>query len=200
MLGDVLYANRDTNRVGEADWVDLVRRIAGQDQLALRELYARSHRLVFTLAMRMTHSRETAEELTLDVFEGVWLRASQYDAEMGTVLAWIMNQARSRAIDRLRLEKRKKRVNPYLDEPPLENAASDAGELSDAHEQRTRVRAALDTLTTSERRAIEAAFFGELTHAEVATCLREPLGTIKTRIRSGMAKLRRALAGGQQQP
>jgi RNA polymerase sigma-70 factor, ECF subfamily len=196
-LGDVLYGDRTKARATEADWVRLVHRMAAQDQEALRELYERSHRLVFTLIMRMTHSRETAEELTLDVFHEVWVRASQYRVEAGTVLAWIMNLARSRAIDRRRHEQRKKRVDPHAGAPALESTQKDAGELSDAEHQRYALHGALGTLTTDEREAIERTFFGELTHAEVATRLREPLGTIKTRIRSGLAKLRQALARGE---
>src|SRR5919205_4036198 len=87
--------------------------MAAGDQLALHALYERTHRVVFTLVMRITANRESAEELTLDVFHDVWRRASRYDAANGTVLGWIMNQARSRAIDRLRFDQRKKRVNPY---------------------------------------------------------------------------------------
>lgn len=199
-LGDVLYANRAERGVSEADWVRLVHRMASREQAALRELYERSHRLVFTLMMRLTHSRETAEELTLDVFHDLWARASQYRAETGTVLAWIMNQARSRAIDRLRFEGRQKRINPYPDHPSAEDAGNGVNESLDAHRQSSLLQGALRALTTQEREAIEIAFFGELTHVEVATRLHEPLGTIKTRIRSGLAKLRRALAPGAQQP
>jgi DNA-directed RNA polymerase specialized sigma24 family protein len=91
----------------EQDWAALVRAIAAGDQLALHALYERAHRIVFTLVMRLTANRETAEELTIDVFHDIWRRASDYDAASGTVLGWIMNQARSRAIDRLRFESRK---------------------------------------------------------------------------------------------
>ena len=107
-LGDVLYA-KSKAPVPEQDWATLVQSIAAGDQLALHALYERAHRLVFTLIMRITANRETAEELTIDVFHDVWRRASRYDAANGTVLGWIMNQARSRAIDRLRFESRKKR-------------------------------------------------------------------------------------------
>jgi len=195
-LGDVLYADNAQRGVSEADWVQLVQRMAAREQSALRELYGRSHRLVFTLMMRLTHSRETAEELTLDVFHDLWARASQYRAEAGTVLAWVMNQARSRAIDRLRFEGRQKRVNPYPDRLPPEDAGNGVNESLDARRQISLLQGALRSLTTQEREAIEIAFFGELTHAEVATRLHEPLGTVKTRIRSGLAKLRRALAPG----
>ena len=100
-LGDLLYANKGKARVSEKEWVRLVRSIAGGDQLALHELYTHTHRIVFTLIVRITRNRETAEELTLDVFHDVWRRAATYDPANGTVVGWIMNQARSRAIDRL---------------------------------------------------------------------------------------------------
>jgi RNA polymerase sigma-70 factor (ECF subfamily) len=174
----------------------LVQAITAGDQLALHELYERSHRLVFTLVMRITNSRESAEEVTLDVFHGVWRRACQYDAESGSVVAWIMSQARSRAIDRVRHEQRKKRVNPYGNDALAENAPSTAEELSHANEQRHLLQRALEGLARQEREAIETAFFCELTYAEAATRLNQPLGTVKTRIRSGLAKLRLALDNG----
>ena len=108
-LGDVLYA-RSKAPVPEQDWAALVQLIAAGDQLALQALYEMAHRLVFTLIMRITANRETAEELTIDVFHDIWRRASRYDPANGTVLGWIMNQARSRAIDRLRFESQKKRI------------------------------------------------------------------------------------------
>src|SRR5579885_2018204 len=101
-LGDVLYARPSKSPLLETDWVKLVHAIAGGDQRALFSLYERTHRLVFTLAVRITHSRETADELTVDVFHDVWRRAASYNPCGGPVLGWIMNQARSRAIDRLR--------------------------------------------------------------------------------------------------
>ena len=85
----------------EADWVALVQAVAAGHLPALHALYARTHRIVFTLTMRISNNRETAEELTLDVFHDVWRRASTYDPANGTVVGWIMDQARSRAIDRL---------------------------------------------------------------------------------------------------
>jgi DNA-binding NarL/FixJ family response regulator/DNA-directed RNA polymerase specialized sigma24 family protein len=101
-LGDVLYA-KSKAPVPEQDWKTLVQSIAAGDQLALYALYDRAHSHVFTLIMRITAHRETAEELTIDVFHDVWRLASRYDATNGTVLGWIMNQARSLTIDRLPL-------------------------------------------------------------------------------------------------
>jgi len=190
-LGDVLYAKSEAP-VAEQEWVMLVRSIAAGDQLALHALYERSHRVVFTLMMRITANRETAEELTIDVFHDVWRHASRYDAANGTVLGWMMNQARSRAIDRLRFDSRKKR-RQGSDRPPSE-IAPDPRDVIELREQTESLRAALATLTPNERQAIETTFFAGLTHAEAAARLKQPLGTIKTRIRSALRKLRDALS------
>jgi len=111
-LGAVLYASPSKTFVSEAEWVALVRSVAEGDQSALHALYERAHRAVFTFVMRITANGESAEEVTLDVFHAVWQHASRYQEADGTVLGWIMNQARSRALDRLRFEQRKKRVDP----------------------------------------------------------------------------------------
>lgn len=196
-LFDLLYADEAETVVPEKEWVALVQSIAAGDQHALYALYERTHRIVFTLIARITDNRETAEELTLDVFHDVWRRASTYDIAGGSVVGWIMNQARSRAIDRLRFEQRKKRVNPYTDDPLPATAASDPYEAVDLREQGRLLRNALTVLTPGERQAIEIAFFSQLTHAEVAARLNLALGTVKTRIRSGLRKLRQALAGAE---
>ncbi len=195
VLGDVLYAGKAKAHVSEKDWVRLVQSIAAGDQLALHSLYEQMHRIVFTLIMRITNNLETAEELTLDVFHDVWQRAANYDPANGSVVGWIMNQARSRAIDRLRFEHRKKRLNNYGDSPLTTNAANDPQQACYLKEQSHLLRNALEILTPEERQAIETAFFSELTYHEVATKLNQPLGTIKTRIRSGLGKLRQALGG-----
>jgi len=197
-LGDVLYA-KSTAAVAEQDWANLVQAIAAGDQLALHALYERAHRPVFTLIVRLTANRETAEELTVDVFHDVWRRASQYDAAAGTVLGWIMNQARSRAIDRLRFEGRKRRNNGGDVQPPADVAA-DPYDVLELREQGEALRAALAALTPDERQAIETTFFTGLSHAEAASRLNAPLGTIKTRIRSGLHKLRHALTAEAGEP
>src|SRR5258706_11797901 len=182
-LGDLLYADKSRTPVSEKDWIGLVQAIAAGDQLALHGLYERAHRVVFTLIMRITGSRETAEELTVDVFYDVWRRASRYDAGNGTVLGWIMNQARSRAIDRLRFEQRKKRMDPHASDPVLAlEPGVPAIETTDCHdalafkEQSRALRSALTRLTPGEREAVEAAFFSELTHTAVPARVIEPAG------------------------
>jgi len=197
-LGDVLYA-KSKAPVPEQDWATLVQSIAAGDQLALHALYERAHRIVFTLVLRITANRETAEELTIDVFHDVWRRASRYDAANGTVLGWIMNQARSRAIDRVRFENRKKRSHDG-DVQPVAEAAADPHDVLALRQQGESLRAALTALTPDERQAIETTFFAGLTHAEAAARLKQPLGTIKTRIRSGLHKLRHRLTAEAGKP
>ena len=192
-LGDLLYADQAKPPVSEKEWVALVQSIAGGDQRALHMLYERMHRVVFTLTMRITNNREAAEELTLDVFHDVWRRASLYDPAGGSVVGWIMNQARSRAIDRVRFEQRKKRVNQHAENPLPATVRNDPDELYALREQGQLLQDALKLLTPDERCAIETAFFSEMTYGEVAARLNQPLGTVKTRIRSGLGKLRQAL-------
>ena len=176
-------------------WTGLVRSMAAGDQMALHALYERTHRIVFTLIVRIVNSRETAEELTVDVFHEAWRRAATYDPAGGSVVGWIMNQARSRAIDRLRFEQRKKRVNTSPAAPPEPMPERGPDHTLDVSEQGRLLRDALAVLTPEERQAIETAYFSEMTYAEVATRLKEPLGTIKTRVRSGLGKLRQKLGG-----
>jgi RNA polymerase sigma-70 factor (ECF subfamily) len=194
-LGDVLYADKTVPRESEEIWAALVRSVAAGDQAALHGLYERAHRVVFTLIMRIAGNHATAEELTLDVFHDVWRRAAAYDPANGTVLGWIMNQARSRAIDRLRFEQRKKRVDTGAESALTEEVIDGPYETLELQQHGRVLREALQGLTPGEREAIETAYFGDLTHAETAARLNQPLGTIKTRIRTGLTKLRQALAG-----
>jgi RNA polymerase sigma-70 factor (ECF subfamily) len=194
-LGDILYADRTSAGPSEQEWVNLVRTIAAGDQLALHSLYEKTYRIVFTLILRITVNRETAEEVTIDVFHDVWRKASTYDPADGSVVGWIMNQARCRAIDRLRFDQRKKRVNGFPNTPLPTIDTVDPEEASVLEEQSRMLRSALERLTPEERKVIEVAFFSELTHQEVAAKLKQPLGTVKSRIRSGLGKLRQVLAG-----
>ncbi len=149
--------------------------------------------MVFTLVVRITANRESAEEVTLDVFHELWRKASAYDPANGSVAGWIMNQARSRAIDRLRFDQRKKRVNT---DPHSLGSTTDIVDPQQAYmfeEQSQLLRNALRVLTPDERNAIQTAFFCELTYEQTARELNQPLGTVKTRIRSGLVKLREAL-------
>ena len=192
-LGALLYNAGATGRVPEREWLALVESVAAGNQSALRTLYDRSHRIVFTLIMRIVDDRESAEELTLDVYHQIWRQASKYDVAAGPVIGWMMNLARSRAIDRVRFEGRKKRVEVHPD-APTQPAADPCSEDLELEQREQAVRKALMVLTAAERQVIETAFFSELTYAEVSKCLDQPQGTVKTRIRAGLTKLRIALA------
>lgn len=197
-LGDVLYGKSKV-RVPEQVWAKLVQSIAAGDEHALHALYEMAHRLVFTLIMRITANRQTAEELTIDVFHDIWRGASHYDPAKGTVLGWIMNQARSRAIDRLRFENRKKRTT--VDNLQVhDEAMADPDDVVALRERQAALRVALAALTPDERQAIELTFFAGHTHIEAAARLNQPLGTIKSRIRSALHKLRQALAAEGSNP
>ena len=181
-LGDILYADRSKFRVSEDEWLQLVRAVAGGDQRALHSLYEQTHRIVFTLIVRITMNRETAEEVTLNVFYDVWRKASTYDPANGSVVGWIMNQARSRAIDRLRFDQRRKRVNTY---PHSLRPTTDIVDPQQAYlfeEQSRLLRDALEVLTPAERNAIEAAFFSELTYEQTARKIADSIGSISTTI------------------
>ncbi len=189
VLGSVVYGRNSEPVVLETEWVELVSAIGRGDQVALRELYDRTSGPVFTVIFRILKDRQSAEEITLDVYHDVWRRASTYDPSPGSVLGWIMNQARSRAIDRHRWDRRKKRVDS------IPNAGGEElDESVSVFENHDALVSALSELSIDERRAIEAAYFQELTYAEVADRFGLPLGTIKTRIRAGLAKLRARLA------
>src|SRR2546428_8457691 len=146
-LGELLYADKAKVRASEKDWVGLVQAVAAGDQLALHSLYEQTYRIVFTLIVRIINNRETAEELTLDVFYDVWRRASTYDPADGSVVGWIMNQARSRAIDRFRFEHRKKRFTDYVDSTLTTTAAKDPQDACHLEEQNRLLRNALQVLT-----------------------------------------------------
>jgi RNA polymerase sigma-70 factor (ECF subfamily) len=192
-LGDVLYADKANSIVSEEDWTALVQSIASGDQRALLALYDRTHRIVFTLIVRITNDRETAQELTLDVFHGIWRGASTYDPANESVLGWIMNQARSRAMRRLQLEQDKKRIEHHPHHPVLSTAARDPAASSQFDHQGRLFRNALTLLTHDERQAIETAFFGDVTHAAATAQPNQHLATIKTHICSGLNKLRQVL-------
>lgn len=193
-LGELVRGQRGT-RPPEAEWVALLQSVGRRDEAAFHLLYERTHRMVFTLMLRMTSSRDLAEELTVDVYHDVWRRAAAYDAGTGTVLGWIVSQARSRAIDRMRHDARQKRGGGVVVES-LQQDTAVADAIPEPLEGKDRVRllrTALGVLTTDERQALETAYFAGMPYREVAERLQQPLGTVKTRIRTALAKLRDAL-------
>ncbi|HZF27910.1 MAG TPA: cupin domain-containing protein [Gammaproteobacteria bacterium] len=187
-LRDILRAGGVGSTASEHDWAVLVRCVAASDPRALDALYQRVCAPVFTLILRTVKDRVTAEELTLDVFRYVWLRASSYDAQNGSVIAWIMNAARSRASERAWLERSERHADPRAEDerPAAHGKAREAGD--DAQRERV-LRTALSVLTADERLTIETAFLSGIAYAETAA-VDEPHGAVKLRIRSALGKLK----------
>jgi RNA polymerase sigma-70 factor (ECF subfamily) len=174
---------------------DLVTRTACGDERALGALYDAAGPAVFGTALRILDDRAAAEEVVLDVFLQVWRQAERWDPARGTPLGWLLMLARTRAIDRRRSGAvQRARTMPLPDAvSEMPSAAPGPEDDSLAAERRRLVRAALDALPGEQRVAVELAWLRGLSHAEVAAALGAPLGTVKTRIRLGMARLREAL-------
>ena len=174
----------------------LIAALAGGDERAAAELFDRFAPMLMAVAFRVTRSRTDAEEVVLETLEQAWRQAQRYERSRGSLEAWLAVIARSRAFDRMRMDQRRaRRIVPIEDQPggalleaPDEgDSPTDAAEAADA---RRLVAKALAALPAAQREAVELAFYDGLSHSEVAEKLGEPLGTVKTRIRMGMLKLR----------
>ncbi len=164
---------------------------------ALEGLYDRYSSLVFSVAVRVLNDRQLAEDVTQEVFLRLWRRPGSYDPERSRFRSWLMSVTRNRSIDerrrvvrRLRLEEREDDAAP---DPPGPERFHDPQLEAELAEDRRAVREALTRLPPPQREVIELAYFGGLTQVEIAALTREPLGTVKTRIRLGIQKLRVAL-------
>ena len=175
----------------------LIMRVAAGDQLAMTSLYDTSSRVLYGLLLRILNEHTLAEEVLLDVYMQVWRQAASYDEVRGSPMAWMLTIARSRAIDRLR-SGRQELLRRDTFEGLEENARSeiDVEETAEIAEVQGRVRDALETLPAEQKEVIELAYYGGLSHSEIALHLEQPLGTVKTRIRSAMMKLRDILQPG----
>ncbi len=184
-----------TRQVHEQEWGPLIARTAQGDQAALATLYDRTSPQVYGFVLKILDNREAAEEVTLDVYTQVWRQAHTYDETRGTPGSWLMTLARTRAIDRFRSGAAERgRLNP-LDTVELMASEDNTPEQDMAGQERRRyVQQALALLTAEQRQAIALAYFYGLSQSEIADKLQLPLGTVKTRIRLGMIKLREALA------
>ena len=169
----------------------LIERIVARDEHAVADLYDRHCRLLFGLILRILRDRSESEEVLQEVFVLVWTRAETYNVSLGPPAAWLVRIARNRAIDRLRANSVRLRAVESAPEPaPVENPESQAS----VSEQQRAVARALDTLPPDQRVLIEQAYFLGLTQSELAERFKLPLGTVKTRIRTGMLALRGQLS------
>jgi len=181
-----------TNRT-QPQWSALVHRVAGGDETALAQLYDETSQLVCGLALRILGNRDAAEDVVIEVYAQAWRDAKSYEVGRGSPMSWLLTMTRSRAIDVLRARRRDQATDPiesaahvHADAPTPEDATADA-------ERHRFVRGALIRLAIEQREAIELAYFAGLSHSEIAMRLGQPLGTVKTRIRLGMTRLRELL-------
>jgi len=173
----------------------LLHRVANRDHDALGELYDQLVGLLFSTAMHILGDKRETEEVVQDVFVQIWTRAGTYDMALGTPTHWTLGITRNRCIDFIRSRQRRSRL--------LNEAIEEAGNsvhtsaFSASHElgaeELAAVRGAIRALPEDQQQAIAMAFFGGMTHIEIAKALKEPLGTVKARIRRGMLKLRESL-------
>ena len=179
-----VHAEADTTIIG---------RLGVGDMDAAAELYDRHSAQVLGLARRILRNDEEAEEVVQDVFSQAWRSAPRFDPSRGTVIGWLLIMTRTRAIDRLRARRSRPDLiaGPYPDSLPAPGMAASDLLLSD--EQAERVREALLALPQPQRQVIELAYYDGLTQSEIAERLTEPVGTVKTRIRSALAALRQRL-------
>ena len=170
--------------------VNLIKRIADHDRDAFSQLYDLRSSLVFALAMRMLRVRSDAEDLLQDIFLQIWRQASNYREDWGSPEAWIMNIARSRAIDKLRSIRRRDKSFVLTDDPADAEAPDNVENVAGETEAKLAMTSALGRLTEAQRRVLELAYYDGLSQSEIAERLKEPLGTVKTRIRAGIQRLR----------
>jgi RNA polymerase sigma-70 factor (ECF subfamily) len=177
----------------QAELVDLVHRSARGDQDAFAELYDRTSRRVHGIVWRVLRSPDHAAEVTQEVYTEVWRQAARYEAAKGSVLAWVATMAHRRAVDRVRSVTREVARDEHY---ALSGTAREVDHVWEGVEQRLdaqRVRQGLETLSPIQREALTLAYFGGLTQTEIAARLHLPLGTVKTRVRDGLIRLRDAL-------
>jgi RNA polymerase sigma factor (sigma-70 family) len=179
----------DCPRLDESQWIS---RIAQQDQLALSQLYDRYAQIIYSIAYRSLQSAEESEELVMDVFAQVWKTADRYDAAKARVDTWLFMMTRSRVCDRLRSRQRRTKVTDALiafDQVPT-MTESPSIEIS---ERRSIIISALGTLPIEQRQVLELSYYSGFSHREIAEQTGLAIGTVKTRIRLGLEKLRSAL-------
>ena len=178
---------------------DLVLQVARGDDRALGLLYNRFGTMLFAVAFRITREKADAEEVVMEAFAQAWREAPRFDTTRGSAAAWLTMMARSRALDLVRSRARRSRItetaarNESSQAPAMSQGPRTPGSALEEDERRTAVAAAMSSLSAPQRQALEMAYYDGLSQTEIAEKLREPLGTIKTRMRLGMQKLRDAL-------
>lgn len=172
----------------------LVRRMAAGDHAAMAELYDGTSALVFGLALRIAAEHSAAQDILVEVYAQAWKQAPEFDAARGSALTWLLTMTRSRAIDWRRARRREQATEPL--EAASEVCCGRPGPeaISAAAERQRCIQRALTTLSAELRQVVELSYFAGFSHSEIAQHLGQPLGTVKTRIRSALMHLRAELA------
>ncbi|MBT5773504.1 MAG: sigma-70 family RNA polymerase sigma factor [Dehalococcoidia bacterium] len=196
-VADVISAAGDAKQLRADEDAALVAALATDEVTALEQLYDRYSALVFSIALRVLHDHTLAEDVTQEVFLRLWRQPASFDPERGRFISWLSSVARNRSLDELRKLTRRRGAEDQTEEAvldlPDESRGEDPQEEAILAEERVRIRAALAELPPAQREVIELAYFSGLTQVEIAERTGDPLGTIKTRVRLGMRKLREAL-------
>ena len=191
-IGKFLTKDEDRDR-------ELMSRIKTRDKEAISELYDHYHRLLFGLILSILKKREEAEDILQEVFTNIWEKADQFDTERGTVYTWIVSMARNKSIDRLRskvYKEQKKQAVSLNDEDvhhPLYSEETDPLENTILMDRAKKVHAALAQISEKQRKVLQVAYFNGMSQSEISEEFDIPLGTVKTRMRDGMMKLREIL-------
>ena len=189
----VTSANQLSNNSADAD---LLAQTARGDAVAFSQLYDRHSTLLFSFVVRILRDEHDAEDVLQDAFTTIWEQAARYDVALGRPLGWMITLTRNKALDWLRKRKRSAELAVESAEAAgIEMFIEDESATRMATDDAVLVRQAMSALSPAQRRSIELAFFGGLTHSEIAEQLGEPAGTIKARIRRGMLTMRDILEG-----
>ncbi len=178
----------EKNRPSNPD-LELIKQVKKRDKAAFSEIYSRFSQVVFNLVYRILKDREEAEEVVQEIFLLIWNKAASYESERGALSTWIINISRNRSIDRLRALGHRNR-GMQIDEERLSSKYDLSRIIEDREERKKVIQNALDSLPEDQRVAIEMVYFDGFTHVETAERLNVPVGTIKTRLRLGVAKLK----------
>jgi RNA polymerase sigma-70 factor (ECF subfamily) len=183
-----------TDRESRQDEILLISRIAAQDQTSLSKLYDRYAKVIYAIAYKILKSSEESEEVVLDVFTQVWRTAKNYNFQKGRVDTWLFMMTRSRALDRLRRHARfDKAITASEDALTMRSHTDTSEEEALIQERGAYINACLAAIPKEQRLVLELAYFSDLSHSEIAAKTGLSLGTVKTRIRLGLKKLREAI-------
>jgi RNA polymerase sigma-70 factor (ECF subfamily) len=182
------------SRTDPAELTELIARVAAGDQDAFAQFYDRTSRVVYGIVLHVLRDAAQAEEVTQEVYVDAWRTATRYDAAAGSPKAWLNTIAHRRAVDRVRSsERRSQRERRAFLDSRDDTVARDASDIAIARDESSRVRSALEALPESQRDAVVLAYFDGRSHRDISESLHVPLGTVKTRIRDGLKRLRATL-------